>query len=204
MRCEIRRQTELRWRRTWKLALIASLLVHLAAFVLLPPLRTFAAPESPPPVPEIVDVQEFLEPPPPPPEVRRPVIPIAALDESVADETIPDTVLDPGTAAPPPPPAPPSEGAFRVYDRAPSPRRFVKPEYPAIARQAGVEGAVVVRVTVDPTGRVTQAVVVRSDSSLLDGAALAAVREWLFTPAEQSGLPVRAVVEVRLQFRLGP
>lgn len=106
----------------------------------------------------------------------------------------------PGIVAPPPVEA---VGApSRVLDKPPRVRRYTQARYPEIARQAGVEGFVVVQATVDRSGRVADAVVVSSDSALLDEAALEAVRQWLFHPAERSGVAVRAVVRAPLEFRL--
>ena len=200
MRWESRFRHETERSVALRAALAASLAVSLLAMALLPPFPTLAA-SSPPPAPaRLVTIPEVVEPPEPRP-VPPPRIPLEVLDEDAADlETLPDTVPDPGT-----PPALSSvvpSRPFRVLEKVPRPRRYTQPRYPEIARQAGVEGAVVVRATVDRNGRVVEAAVVSSDSAMLDEAALEAVRAWTFHPAEQSGVPVRAVVSVRLEFRL--
>jgi periplasmic protein TonB len=78
-----------------------------------------------------------------------------------------------------------------------------KPPYPLIARRMKLEGTVMVRVLVSLTGK---AEIVRmgtsSGSNVLDQAALTAVREWLFVPAQQGGQPVSAWVDVPIRFRL--
>jgi TonB family protein len=75
------------------------------------------------------------------------------------------------------------------------------PEYPALPREAGVEGRVVVAVLVDRTGRVHDAVVERS-VPMLDESALAAARRYRFTPALSNGHPVAVWVRIPFDFRL--
>src|SRR5262245_49148378 len=78
-----------------------------------------------------------------------------------------------------------------AYRHAPPPR------YPAEAWARGVEGVVVLSVLVRHDGRVDDArVAVSSGSSVLDQAALTAVRAWRFAPATQDGRPIESVVEV--------
>jgi protein TonB len=75
------------------------------------------------------------------------------------------------------------------------------PEYPALPREAGVEGRVVVAVLVDRTGHVHDAVVERS-VPMLDESALAAARRYRFTPALANGHPVAVWVRIPFDFRL--
>ena len=77
--------------------------------------------------------------------------------------------------------------------------------YPAAARQAGVEGRVVVRYDVTASGIVTNAVVVASEPpGVFDEAALDAVRSWRFRPMVDRGEAVPAPARVsELEFRLG-
>ena len=79
--------------------------------------------------------------------------------------------------------------------------RDVEPVYPAEARQAGVRGAVVVRITIGTDGTVNDAQVVRSVPPL-DQAALNAVREWMFEPTVVAGKPVEVVMDVLVNFTL--
>ena len=77
------------------------------------------------------------------------------------------------------------------------------PRYPADARHQGLEGVVVLSVLVRSDGRVEEArVAASSGTSVLDEAALAAVRKWTFVPARQGGRPVESVVEVPVKFAL--
>jgi TonB family protein len=73
--------------------------------------------------------------------------------------------------------------------------------YPDLAREAGVEGLVVVRVLVGPDGRVHDAVVVKS-VPMLDAAALEAARRATFQPALLNNRPVSCWVAVPFRFRL--
>jgi TonB family protein len=85
-------------------------------------------------------------------------------------------------------------------DAPAEPIHTVKPEYPDLARQARVEGTVVVQALVGADGRVLQTRVLRS-IPLLDGAAQDAVRRWSFHPAQQGGRPVATWVSVPITFR---
>src|SRR5262245_3964343 len=68
----------------------------------------------------------------------------------------------------------------------------VEPEYPSIAKAAGVRGKVSVNVTVSETGKVIEAEIIKGHPLLRD-AALQAARQWEFKPAEISGVPVKIV-----------
>jgi protein TonB len=79
--------------------------------------------------------------------------------------------------------------------------RSVPPVYPDVARQAGVEGDVVLRVTVSPSGRV-------SDIKVLDGppilarAAAEAVQQWQYQSPRMNGRPATVVTTLVVSFRL--
>lgn len=75
------------------------------------------------------------------------------------------------------------------------------PVYPEIARDAGLEGTVLVRALVNVDGAVRE---VRLLQSLLgfDEAALAAASTAVFRPAQQQGKPVAVWVVIPIEFRL--
>lgn len=75
----------------------------------------------------------------------------------------------------------------------------VAPIYPAIAREAGVEGTVTIQATIDKDGYVSAYNVVRS-VPLLNQAALDAVKEWQYRPQLVNGQPVTSVVTVNVNF----
>jgi periplasmic protein TonB len=90
-----------------------------------------------------------------------------------------------------------------LADRLPNPVRSVKPVYPELARDARLEGLVVVFALVGRDGRVLDA---RLDperhAPLLDAAALAAARQWRFEPASSGGHTVAAWVSLPFRFVL--
>jgi protein TonB len=76
--------------------------------------------------------------------------------------------------------------------------------YPAQARERGEEGNVAVRFTVDRSGRVVQAVILKpSGSSLLDDAALALLRQAAFPafPANMTEAQVTVTTSIRYSLR---
>jgi protein TonB len=105
---------------------------------------------------------------------------------------------------PPQPPAPPPvTGPVRVGGGIKEPRKLkdVRPEYPAIAREARVQGLVMIETLIDTQGRVSEAKVVRG-IPLLDQSALDAVRQWVFTPTLLNGVPVEVIMTVTVTFNL--
>jgi TonB family protein len=66
----------------------------------------------------------------------------------------------------------------------------VEPEYPGLARAAGVSGTVLVEVVINGTGAVSSAVAV-SGHPLLRYAAVSAAREWKWPPPIEAGRPVK-------------
>jgi protein TonB len=73
----------------------------------------------------------------------------------------------------------------------PEPVAKTEIEYTDQARQDGVEGRLVLEVTVDENGAVTDVSVVNSVDAALDAAAIAAVKQWRFKPAMACGKPVK-------------
>lgn len=77
------------------------------------------------------------------------------------------------------------------------------PEYPGIAKKRGLEGTVVLDVFVETTGKVRELRVYQpSGHPVLDRAALASVRMWLFEPGMKGDRPVAMWVRVPIRFRL--
>jgi len=66
----------------------------------------------------------------------------------------------------------------------PKQTKYVRPEYPADAKRAGIQGVVVVSAVVEERGKVILVRVVESIPAL-DQAAVDAVRQWEFTPLRQ-------------------
>jgi TonB family protein len=96
----------------------------------------------------------------------------------------------------------PAYGSTIYVEKLPEAVHRVEPTLPDLAREAGVTGTVVVWTLVGKDGRVKDARVVES-IPLLDAAAVAAVRQWVFRPAQSNGLPVTLWVEVPVRFGPG-
>ena len=155
---------------------------------------------------EAIDLPEQFDIPPPPQEIAQPAIPIEAAEGEEVDEEadIAPTTFDRIDELPPPPP-PPSEQAqdFYAFDEPPQLIRFVSPRYPELAKQAGIEGTVLIRVLVGEDGKVQRASVIQSDvTPAMEKAAIAAAKKFLFKPAKQRTVPVRASMAIPIRFKL--
>ena len=176
---------------------------------LLSSLPESTAPDSPTPMTEeeiqrqIVEAQRIND------ELRAhrqaPAYAVQPLEPGIAGEPVPMP-----DGAPPLPPlaeaAPrngagePDPNAYIATDEAAEPIYTVRGTYPDIARQAGVEGTVVVQALVGTDGRVRDTRIVRS-IPMLNGAAVEAVRQWRFKPAATGAGPVATWVSVPITFR---
>src|SRR5262245_26787508 len=101
-------------------------------------------------------------------------------------------------------PTAPVNGPVRVGGDIKEPKKIkdVKPIYPSIAQQSGVQGVVILEVIIGHDGNVREARVLRS-VALLDEAAVEAVRQWQFTPTLLNNQPVEVVMTVTVNFTLG-
>jgi TonB family protein len=70
------------------------------------------------------------------------------------------------------------------------------------ARSRGIQGYVVVQAYFDADDSVTVLKVMRGLGYGLDESALAVLKTWRFAPALQNGLPVTAIAEIDVPFRL--
>lgn len=105
-----------------------------------------------------------------------------------------------------------SPGAASVGDgssqrgiAAPSILSKVNPVYPSAARQAGLEGTVILRIHIAANGRPGEISVARSTGhAALDEAAITAVGKWQFVPAKDrvSGRTVACTTTLPVSFRL--
>ena len=77
----------------------------------------------------------------------------------------------------------------------------VAPEYPEIARQAGVEGNVTLRVVIGKDGAVEDVAPI-SGEPVLTRAAMEAVERWRYSPEMVGGRPIGVVTTVTVAFRL--
>jgi protein TonB len=103
--------------------------------------------------------------------------------------------------------APPSEdqlpqfGEYVYVEELPEAITKVPPTYPDMAREANVDGTVMVQALVGKDGRVKDVRVVKS-IPMLDQSATEAVRKWVFKPALSNNKPVAVWVAVPVRFTL--
>jgi TonB family protein len=131
----------------------------------------------------------------------------------------PPTATSHPTSAPAPPPPPPKEikqnkkkieefekGAVRCVGEIKPPRliKKVAPVYPEKARQARVEGIVVLGTRTDTQGQVSRVMVYSSKAPLLVAPAIDAVKQWVYEPLIIEGKPQEAVFTTTVRFKLKP
>jgi periplasmic protein TonB len=109
-----------------------------------------------------------------------------------------------GQAAAPPPPK--ATGPARIKQggnvTAASIINQTKPNYPPLARQARIQGNVVLHAIIDKDGNVAQLEVV-SGHPLLVQAALDAVKQWRYKPTLLNGDPVEVDTTITVTFSMG-
>lgn len=77
------------------------------------------------------------------------------------------------------------------------------PVYSSQAREAGVEGIVIVQVVIDAEGRPAAPYVLHADSPNLAWPATEAMRTWHFEPARRDGAAVAVCYNLTVNFNLG-
>ena len=168
---------------------------------------------------EVVTLQEIAQtvqrtlPPPPP----RPPVPVEVPNETILEDDMLDldATLDIAVAAElPPPPALAEEAEeeeepeiFVVVEEMPemiggAAQLAASVEYPHIARKAGLEGLVVVKIVVNPDGTPSDPTVLKSPGKALDTAAIDAVMKQRFKPGRQRGRAVAAYMAIPVRFQL--
>ena len=181
-----------------------------------PPPPPPAAPAPTPSKPKVTKPVSTTSPRAAPVEAPREIVE-ETYDDIGSEEGVPDGIeggipggvvggfiIDlPQPPPPPPPPAPVARDPVRVGGdlKAPALVERVEPEYPPLAVRAKVEGVVILEALVDLQGRVESVRVLRS-IPLLDNAAIAAVRQWRYSPLLLNGQPERFVLTVTLSFSL--
>jgi TonB family protein len=95
-------------------------------------------------------------------------------------------------------------GPFRPGSGIEAPRllREVKADYTDDARRRGITGDVVLEIVVRRDGTVGDVTVLQGLGAGLDQRAVAAVRQWRFSPARRRGEAVDVIVEVAVEFTL--
>ena len=152
---------------------------------------------------DIPQTEQIKIPEPP----ARPSVPVASEDEFFDEDiTIEDTDFDDfdDWDAPPPMGGGPKV-TFIPFDKPPKPKRGlgIRPVYPEIAQEAGIEGTVYVQFFIDKKGNVTEAWIQKGlPNTGLDEAALAAVKRSKWKPAQQRDKKVGVWQTVPVVFTL--
>ncbi|MGP8245845.1 MAG: energy transducer TonB [Bryobacteraceae bacterium] len=77
----------------------------------------------------------------------------------------------------------------------------VEPIYPSLARNMRVQGTVELSSVIGVDGRLKEQRVVRGHP-LLAGAAMAAVKQWIYEPTYLNGDPVEVIAPINVTFKL--
>jgi len=93
------------------------------------------------------------------------------------------------------------DGPILDYDEAPKLVRGTKPQYPQEAFVKKVEGVVTVEFVIDAQGQVGHVRILKS-IPMLDSAAIACIKQWIFTPAKKGGRAVSTIAQAPVAFRI--
>ncbi|WP_438024588.1 TonB-dependent siderophore myxochelin receptor MxcH [Sorangium sp. So ce233] len=100
------------------------------------------------------------------------------------------------------PPVAPTGSEQALENHPPVLLSFVEADYPAAALAQGLEGTVVLRLTIESDGRVSDAELVEAAGHGFDEAAQAAALRFLFSPARRGDTPVASRILYAYEFRL--
>lgn len=203
-------------RKVFEVCLVAAILILIGIFA---KFKTFEAQDISDSnddreleITEIPETEQEKKPPPP----AAPSVPVESEDEEFLDDvTIEDTdfSLADYSDAPPPPLRIEDETIpdFLSYENLPKPIGGLKGiekkiVYPEIARKAGIQGKVSIRVYVDKEGNPIRCEVVKSlGNNGCDEAAIKAIMATKFTPAMQRdrAIPFSVVIPITFQLKGG-
>lgn len=188
-------------------AFFAAAVLHLLAFLLIPPFEfiPYRMGHDPlalvemEPVPIPLDAPEEI----PQPRLAPPMVEDGPGDENfeiVFPKNIPINMND---IVPTLPHETNLFNEYNAYDRAPLLVGVVRAEYPRLAWMAGIEGTVLFKVLVGADGRVADISVISSNvTKEMERAAMRAVSQFVFEPALQGVVPVPAMMRVPYTFSL--
>jgi protein TonB len=115
---------------------------------------------------------------------------------------IPGQGMVSAVAPPPPKPAAPQRVKQGGNVTAALILNQTRPLYPALARQARIQGNVVLHAIIDKEGKVAQLEVI-SGHPLLVQSALDAVKQWRYKPTQLNGDPVEVDTTITVTFTMG-
>jgi len=176
--------------------------------VIIVPYRELQAPppltDKPPP-PKVEVTMPVAPPtaaaPVPVPDAEAPPEQQIASQEDLAQSTAGVSEGDQNIQVAPPSDEDPAFGTYVYAEELPEVITKVNPVYPEMAREANVDGIVMIQALVGKDGKVHDVRVVKS-IPLLDKAADEAVRQWIFKPALANNKPVAVWVGVPVRFSL--
>ncbi len=90
---------------------------------------------------------------------------------------------------------------FVAVEQEPQKVKWVNPEYPKLAKDAGIEGKVLVKVLIDKEGKVKKAVVIKGNE-IFHESVIKAAMQCTFTPAIQNQKPVPVWMMIPFNFQL--
>ena len=79
---------------------------------------------------------------------------------------------------------------------------FIFVVYPVSAKEAGIQGKVLVKTIVDEKGNVVETEVIKGFDADCDKAAMDAIKKTKFTPGIKDNKPVKAEVTIPVMFKL--
>jgi TonB family protein len=87
-------------------------------------------------------------------------------------------------------------------DQQPQATKTATPGYPEVLKRAGIQGEAFISLSIDATGKVDSASVLRASHEAFGQAAKAAAMKWEFSPALRNGKPIRSDAVVPFKFKL--
>lgn len=157
---------------------------------------------------DIIQTEHQEKPPPPPP----PEVPVEVPNDEIIEDQIlnidSELILDDKLEMPPPPENKETEeDFFIVVEEQPKLIGGMAwlqkcPEYPEMARKAGIEGRVTIQFIVNKKGEIENPKVIRGIGGGADEEALRCVKKAKFIPGRQRGKPVRVQYSVPVFFKL--
>ncbi|CAN5832162.1 hypothetical protein BH23GEM6_BH23GEM6_16860 [soil metagenome] len=197
-------------------SLAAAAVIHFLIIAFFPDMETADMGIRSTEIQQVEVLQEF-EIPPPPEQIQRPSIPILSTDVNISEDiTIADVTFSENPVSDLPPP--PTGSGVDVSDQPTFTPREVEPvlldrpgfgrllerRYPAMLRDAGIGGTVVLWVFIDESGTVRNTRVTQSSGhEQLDAAARSVMQEARFSPAlnREQRVPVWVQLPVTFQTR---
>ena len=193
---------------TLQLALSVSLVTFILLFAFVKGLKIepyHTKTEAVTQVEEMPELENIEEPPPPPPKPQVQVEVAEAGDEEEVQEDVEiETNIDFNEFEAPPPPKVEEVYEFYNVEQPPQLSKYADPQYPEMARRAGIEGRVTVQVIVDENGNVVpgSARVLSSTNEVFNQAALQAALKCKFVPGKMGDRHVRVRVNIPFTFKL--